>query len=557
MSRALSMGRDGFGGDGESGGLPASCERGAAIEPPMMAQSRGDSTTGVARLVRAAEGEILSAWARRVQRLPAIETPSLTTRGTRLLAWLSTALEHHARDESVPRELFSDESFSAPRSIAELALLAETIDEVLCAGDEDLGRVLVHDVIDTAIAGSIARDGDENERLRKRLQLATDVTQVGSWDFDPVTGIVGADERSRELFGIVDGQGATVDALTLRVHADDRDRVRSGIGGTLASGRPYVDACRTVAADGVGRWIAIAADAHHGVCTPLPGVIGIVHDITDRKRMEEDHARVVEELSRAVHISEMFVGILSHDLRNPLGAILAGAQLLGMSLSDERSASVVKRVVSSGMRMGRIRASSESLSRAGRGARGRSARAGRAAGRSRGWPPRGHRRARTSASPRRARGDGREDAGAALRGPAAGARADGWPRQLLPSTIAGAGQDAGRRERGAFRRMTMNVKYQLELFVVGRSSKAQKAEHNLRRLCDAKLSGRYELRITDVLENADAAEAANIVATPALVRRAPLPVRMVVGDLSERDALLHGLGLEADGDDLDGNTEND
>jgi circadian clock protein KaiB len=105
--------------------------------------------------------------------------------------------------------------------------------------------------------------------------------------------------------------------------------------------------------------------------------------------------------------------------------------------------------------------------------------------------------------------------------------------------------------------MTMNVKYLLELFVVGRSSKAQKAEHNLRRLCDAKLSGRYELRITDVLENADAAEAANIVATPALVRRAPLPVRMVVGDLSERDALLHGLGLEADGDDPDGNPEND
>lgn len=99
----------------------------------------------------------------------------------------------------------------------------------------------------------------------------------------------------------------------------------------------------------------------------------------------------------------------------------------------------------------------------------------------------------------------------------------------------------------------MSMKYDLELFVVGHSTKAQRAEENLRRLCEAKLAGRYELRITDVLENAEAAEAANIVATPALVRRAPLPVRVVVGDLSERSAVIFGLGLE--GDDCGGNDE--
>lgn len=92
----------------------------------------------------------------------------------------------------------------------------------------------------------------------------------------------------------------------------------------------------------------------------------------------------------------------------------------------------------------------------------------------------------------------------------------------------------------------MVTRYQLELFVVGTSWKARQAEDNLRRLCDATIAGRYELRITDVLENADAAEAANIVATPAVVRRAPLPVRVVVGDLSERSALVYGLGLEGD-----------
>lgn len=103
----------------------------------------------------------------------------------------------------------------------------------------------------------------------------------------------------------------------------------------------------------------------------------------------------------------------------------------------------------------------------------------------------------------------------------------------------------------------MMVKYELELFVVGGSVKAQRAEQNLRRLCDALLAGRYELRITDVLDNADAAEEANIVATPALVRRAPLPVRMVVGDLSERDALAYGLGLDADMADSERNRDDE
>ena len=105
--------------------------------------------------------------------------------------------------------------------------------------------------------------------------------------------------------------------------------------------------------------------------------------------------------------------------------------------------------------------------------------------------------------------------------------------------------------------MTTTVKYDLELFVVGSSSKAQRAESNLRRLCDKQLAGRYQLRITDVLENADAAEAANIVATPAVVRRAPLPVRIVVGDLSEPEALAYGLGLAPDSDEFEGNLKDE
>jgi PAS domain S-box-containing protein len=200
-----------------------------------------------------------------------------------------------------------------------------------------------------------ARERDAAERLRKRLQLTTEVTQIGCWDLDPATGAVDADARALALLGLDDASPATLDALTAGLHADDRERVRAGVAGMLASGRAFLDDCRAERPhEGALRWVAIAADAHQGPGEASPRVIGVVHDVSDRKRAEEQHARLVAELSRAVHVSEMFVGILGHDLRNPLSAVLAGAHLLRRDLADPKAARVVARIVSSGERMARM-----------------------------------------------------------------------------------------------------------------------------------------------------------------------------------------------------------
>ena len=84
----------------------------------------------------------------------------------------------------------------------------------------------------------------------------------------------------------------------------------------------------------------------------------------------------------------------------------------------------------------------------------------------------------------------------------------------------------------------------LELYVVGQARNSQAAIANLRRLCERELRGRCTLHIVDILENPAAAETANIVATPTLIRRAPLPVRRIVGDLSLLDIVLDALGSE-------------
>jgi len=85
--------------------------------------------------------------------------------------------------------------------------------------------------------------------------------------------------------------------------------------------------------------------------------------------------------------------------------------------------------------------------------------------------------------------------------------------------------------------------YVLRLFINGRTSRSVRAIENLRSICERELEGRYDLKIIDVLERPEVAEEEKILATPLLVREAPLPRRRIIGDLSDRDRVLEGLDL--------------
>ena len=91
----------------------------------------------------------------------------------------------------------------------------------------------------------------------------------------------------------------------------------------------------------------------------------------------------------------------------------------------------------------------------------------------------------------------------------------------------------------------------LELYVIAHSRNSEMAVANLRRLCEGELRGRCHLQIVDILEHPVAAETANIVATPTLIRRAPLPVRRIVGDLSLSEVVLDALGSDLSDDEQD------
>jgi circadian clock protein KaiB len=92
-------------------------------------------------------------------------------------------------------------------------------------------------------------------------------------------------------------------------------------------------------------------------------------------------------------------------------------------------------------------------------------------------------------------------------------------------------------------------KYVLTLFVTGRTPRAEHAIANLRRICEEDLRGQYALEVVDVLENPQAAEDEKILATPTLIKRLPLPLRRVIGDLSDKDKVLYGLDVQPVRDD--------
>ena len=85
--------------------------------------------------------------------------------------------------------------------------------------------------------------------------------------------------------------------------------------------------------------------------------------------------------------------------------------------------------------------------------------------------------------------------------------------------------------------------WNLRLYVAGQPPKSVRAFANLKVLCEEHLKGRYQIELIDLIENPQLARGDQIVAIPTRVRRLPLPLRTIIGDLSNSVRLLVGLDL--------------
>ena len=85
--------------------------------------------------------------------------------------------------------------------------------------------------------------------------------------------------------------------------------------------------------------------------------------------------------------------------------------------------------------------------------------------------------------------------------------------------------------------------WRLRLYIAGQTPRSMAALANLKRIVDEHLDGRYEVEVIDLLENPQLAKGDQIIAVPTLVKDLPLPVRKIIGDLSNTERVLVGLDL--------------
>lgn len=86
-------------------------------------------------------------------------------------------------------------------------------------------------------------------------------------------------------------------------------------------------------------------------------------------------------------------------------------------------------------------------------------------------------------------------------------------------------------------------RFMLALYISGMTPLSRRAIDNIQTLCKEHLAGRYELKIIDICQEPGLAKEAQIIALPTLIKKRPLPMRRLIGDLSDPKRFLLALGL--------------
>ena len=86
-------------------------------------------------------------------------------------------------------------------------------------------------------------------------------------------------------------------------------------------------------------------------------------------------------------------------------------------------------------------------------------------------------------------------------------------------------------------------KYLLRLYVTGSTPQSIRAIANIKTFCEEHLKGRYDLDVIDLYQNPGLAKGDQIIAAPTLIKKLPLPLRRLIGDMSSAERILLGLDI--------------
>ena len=101
------------------------------------------------------------------------------------------------------------------------------------------------------------------------------------------------------------------------------------------------------------------------------------------------------------------------------------------------------------------------------------------------------------------------------------------------------------KKRTASKKTPVKNRFQLRLYIAGKTPRSLTALENLKRICEEHLRGEYTIEVIDLLEKPQLAKGDQILAIPTLVRNLPTPIRKIIGDLSNTERVLVGLNLRS------------
>jgi PAS domain S-box-containing protein len=173
------------------------------------------------------------------------------------------------------------------------------------------------------------RAEEELEDTRRQFQLAVEGANIGSWTIDPKSGATWYSARSRELYGVRGDLHLDAQMLKAYIHPDDWHKLIEPYALNFPSDTISIEH-RVVWPSGDVRWVYSLGTALRDANGDVHVVHGIHVDITDRKRAEEELARSRDALHQSEKLAALggLLAGVSHELNNPLAAIVGQAEML-------------------------------------------------------------------------------------------------------------------------------------------------------------------------------------------------------------------------------------
>jgi PAS domain S-box-containing protein len=204
--------------------------------------------------------------------------------------------------------------------------------------------VSVEDVTEYRRTEGALRRGEE------RYALAQRVANIGSWDLDIRTGHLHWSDQIEPMFGFARGEfAATYESFLQSVHPQDRQRVVDSVSASVNEGADYDVEHRIVWPDGTVRWVAETGDVIHDEKGQAVRMLGIVQDVTERKRAEAEIVSLAkfpsENPNPVLRIDRDCTIIYANEASSAL--LESWGKQVGECLSDEWHA-LVLRVLASG-----------------------------------------------------------------------------------------------------------------------------------------------------------------------------------------------------------------